>query len=69
MNVQDQSIDPAIPRLYQIFQVAKATLLHIHAFWNQHMLHKTQKWQSKKKGAKPLIAVRNETFGGSSQIL
>lgn len=54
---------------YQIFQVAKTTWMHIHAFGNQHMLHKTQKWQSKKKGAKPLIAVRNETFGGSSQIL
>lgn len=54
---------------YQLIQVAKTTWLDVHAFGNQHMLHKTQKWQSKKKGAKPLIAVRNETFGGSSQIL
>lgn len=39
--------------------------------WGERrMLHKTHEMTKVgKKGAKPLIVVRNETFGGSSQIL
>lgn len=47
-------------------------IFFVNTTWYMHLgntCSTRHKWQSKKKGAKPLIAVRNETFGGSSQIL
>lgn len=47
----------------------KRTRLYVHAFVvTTHAAQDTND-EVRKKGAKPLIVVRNETFGGSSQIL
>lgn len=65
--MQDQSTDQVLSNIAFGKLPKQHGCIFMHLETN--MLHKTQEWQSKKEGAKPLIAVRNETFGGSSQIL
>lgn len=67
VNVQDQPTDRVLANT-AVWQAAKTTWLHVHAQTNTCCTrHENDK--VRKKGAKPLIAVRNETFGGSSLIL